>query len=277
MQVRMFGQRLALIAAMFVPLTACQTLGARPISDAHDLYQLGDYASAALRYESVIADDPDLAVAYFYLGNSYDNLYQPDRRGEPDNDRWLELAIDNYRSAVDRETDAERRTRAMQYLAVAYGPGKADDPEAARPLLEQLVQRDRSNAYNHTALGTLYHRAGEFEKGIAAFREVTALEPDNPVGFYTIATYYWEKAFRGTRLSDEQRLETVVLGIIEVDKALSLGTDYVEALVYKNILLRMQANQTGDPERQARLIAEADRLRDRARVLLRSRRAASAR
>ena len=68
-----------------------------------------------------------------------------------------------------------------------------------------------------------------------------------------------------------------MLGITEVDKALALDTDYVEALVYKNILMRMQANQTGDPDQQGRLIAEADRLRDRAQVLLRSRRAASSR
>ena len=43
--------------------------------------------------------------------------------------------------------------------------------------------------------------------------------------FYTIATYHWEKAFRDTRLGDEQRLESVMLGIIEVNKALALKTD----------------------------------------------------
>ena len=62
--------------------------------------------------------------------------------------------------------------------------------------MEQLVQRDRSKAYNHRALGKLYHRVGKFENAIAAFREVAALEPDNLEGFYTIATSHWEKAFR---------------------------------------------------------------------------------
>ena len=218
--------------------------------------------------EDVVAGDAELAVAYFYLGNSYDNLYQADLRGEPDNDRWLELAIDNYRNAVDQETDRALQTQAMQYLAVAYGPDKGDDPASAELLLEQLIQRDRSNAYNHRALGRLYHRAREFENAIAAFREVTALEPDNAEGFYTLATYYWEKAFRDTSLSDEQRLETVMLGITEVNKALALKTDYMQALVYKHILMRMQANHTEDREQQARLIAEADRLRDQAQALV---------
>ena len=30
--------------------------------------------------------DPDLNQAYFYLGNWYDNLFKPSRRGEPEND-----------------------------------------------------------------------------------------------------------------------------------------------------------------------------------------------
>ena len=53
-------------------------------------------------------------------------------------------------------------------------------PASVEPLLEQLVQRGRSNADNHRALGKLYHRVGKCENAIAAFREVTALEPDNP-------------------------------------------------------------------------------------------------
>ena len=143
----------------------------------------------------------------------------------------------------------------MQYLAVAYGPDKGDDPASAELLLEQLIQRDRSNAYNHRALGRLYHRAREFENAIAAFREVTALEPDNAEGFYTLATYYWEKAFRDTSLSDEQRLETVMLGITEVNKALALKTDYMQALVYKHI----PDADAGEPHGGQRTAGPADR------------------
>ena len=41
----------------------------------------------------------------------------------------------------------------------------------------------------------------------------------------------------------------------------------MEALVYKNILLRMEANMETDLDRQNTLIAQADRLRDRAEEL----------
>ena len=64
-------------------------------------------------------------------------------------------------------------------------------------------------------------------------------------------------------LTDEEEEEYVMLGLTEVDKALDLNTDYIEALTYKNILMRMQANLTEDLDLQEQLIAEADLLESR--------------
>ena len=47
------------------------------------------------------------------------------------------------------------------------------------------------------------------------------------------------------------------------DKALSLNPDYMEAMTYKNILLRLKANITKDQAEQKRLIEEADKLRNK--------------
>ena len=53
-------------------------------------------------------------------------------------------------------------------------------------------------------------------------------------------------------------------GIEQVDKALQLKPDYMEAMTYKNLLLRLQANLEKDPAKQQSLIKEADKLRDQA-------------
>ena len=50
-----------------------------------------------------------------------------------------------------------------------------------------------------------------------------------------------------------------------------MNTDYIEALTYKNILLRMQANLTDDLDAREELIDEADVLRDRAEELIKLR------
>ena len=271
------------------------------IQEAHTQYQRQDYEGAVELYEQVIANDPNMVDAYFYLANSYDNLYRAALRGEPDNDQLLEQAIDNYIASVDIQTNPDMRTLSMQYLVAAYGPDKANDPTSSEPVLQLMIQDDPSNPDNYFALAKLYEDSGlyneaeqvflqvvdlraddpivyqqlagfyqrseEFDKTITALRDRAALEPDNPEAFYIIATSYWEKAFRDFRLTDEEEEEYVMQGLVEVDKALELNPDYIEALTYKNILMRMQANLTDDIDLREQLIADADGLRDRAEEL----------
>ena len=42
------------------------------------------------------------AIAYFFLGNSYDNLYKPAKKGDPENDAYLPKAVENYKLAIDK-------------------------------------------------------------------------------------------------------------------------------------------------------------------------------
>ena len=305
MQMRSFGARLALVTTLVLPLVSCQFVdqlqAIKVFKDANTFYQRADYEAAAAMYEEVIANDPTMMDAYFYLANSYDNLFRPALRGEPDNDLLLEKAIDNYIASVDIQTNEAMRTLSMQYLVAAFGPDKANDPAKQEPVVQQLITTDPTNPDNYFRLAKLYEDSGlyaeaeqvflqvrdlraddptvylqmagfydrndEFDKTIEALRQRAVIEPDNPEAFYTISTFYWEKAFRDFRLTEEQELEHVMLGLTEADKALELNADYVEALTYKNILIRMQANLTEDLDLQEQLIAEADVLRDRAQAL----------
>ena len=68
-------------------------------------------------------------------------------------------------------------------------------------------------------------------------------------------------------LSSEQKLRYLDSGIAASDWPLSTRPDYSEALVYKNILLRMKANLETDPAAKRAMLAEADALRNRAMEL----------
>ncbi len=94
-----------------------------------------------------------------------------------------------------------------------------------------------------------------------------AVDPQNPEAHYTIAAYYWEKAYRDQRLSEGEKRTYIEQGLAAADRALALRPEYVEALTYKNLLLRAQALLETDPEAQKALIAEADKLRDQAIAL----------
>ena len=49
-------------------------------------------------------------------------------------------------------------------------------------------------------------------------------------------------------------MQYVLSGIEAVDKAIAIKRDYMEAIAYKNLLLRLQANLEKDPARQQALL-----------------------
>ena len=59
-------------------------------------------------------------------------------------------------------------------------------------------------------------------------------------------------------------MKFVQMGIDAIDKAISLNANYMEALVYKNLLLRVQATIEKNPARQQALLKEAEQLSNRA-------------
>ncbi len=270
--------------------------------EGNSLYQAQDWVMAAEKYEEVVAanpTDPQLLTAFFFLGNSYDNQYAPGRVDDPANDALLTKAIDNYKTAAEVLTDnPEMRTLSLQYLVAAYGSDKLNEPGLAEPLLQEMIQADPDMAPNYfilsrlyedlgeyenaeaalirarearpgdssvyTTLAAYYDRQGDFDNLIQALEARTAQEPNNPEAFYTIATYYFNKASRDFSLSDAEKTTYADAGVVAVDKAIALNENYMEALVFKNLLLRQQANLEPNVARQNTLLAEADELRDRA-------------
>jgi hypothetical protein len=61
-----------------------------------------------------------------------------------------------------------------------------------------------------------------------------------------------------------EKIKHVQSGLTAIDKAISLNNQYMEALVYKNLLLRVQANLERNPARQQALLREAEQLSNRA-------------
>lgn len=98
--------------------------------------------------------------------------------------------------------------------------------------------------------------------------EAAAANPTSAAAQHRLGVFYWDKT-RAADVTPEEKLAYVLKGIASEDRALGINPDYVEAIVYKNILLRMQANLSTDPIEQKRLIDEADALRMRALSLQR--------
>jgi len=270
---------------------------------ANQAYQAQDYERSSKLYEETIANDPNNAIVYFYLGNSYDNMYKPGEKGKPANDALMTKAVENYQLAVEKldandPVQGKIKALALQFLMAAYGSDKLDDPVKAEPVVIRLIQLDPGEPANYFQLAKLYEDAGEteaaekvyvaaknakptdvntyiqlagfynrqgnFSKAIEAFEQRADREPNNPEGFYTVATRYWDEAYRGVGVKDTDKKTYVQKGLTAIDHAIQLKPDYPEALVDKGLLLRSQALLEKEPAKQQALIKQAETLRDQA-------------
>lgn len=300
------------LATVVIAAGACgkvATLKARKaFKEANTAYGAGDYKKAAERYEETIAlagspPPPELTAAYFFLANSYDNLYKPARKGEAENDAYLTKAVENYKKSAEVEQKVPLiKQRALEYLVAAYSqPDKLNDPSQAEPLVKKMIELDPKDPANYGVLAKIYedagnyeqaeatlmqsrdqrpddptvyktlagfyNRQGEFDKTIEAMTQAAAKEPQNPESHYTIASYYWDKAYRDFKLKDAEKKEMVLKGLDAVNRALQIKDDYLEAVVYKGLLLRLQANLEKEPAKQQQLIKEAEVLQSKAKEL----------
>jgi tetratricopeptide (TPR) repeat protein len=269
--------------------------------DANEKYKGSDWKEAASKYEYVLQQDPSRTEVYFFLANSYDNAYKPSRAGEAENDALMQKAIENYHKAAELDKNPEMKKLAMQYLAAAYGPEKLNDPTKAEPIVQDMIKLAPNDPGNYFALAKIYedagryeeaeqallkardvapadatvyvqlsvfyNRQGEFEKTMEALHKAADIKPDDPQGHQLVATYYWEKAQKDPTLTPAQKKDYIMKGIEATDRALKLNPDYIEALTYKNILLRMQGNLETDMAKRTALYKQADDLRNRAMEL----------
>src|SRR5687768_3773746 len=308
---------LALFIGLSVALAGCgymnQVRAMKAFKDGNKAYGASDWRVAVANYEEaaeLTASDPACEwcpAIYFYLGNSYDNMYRPARKGEPANDALMQKAVDNYKLASEKLTEEStpRRSLALEFLVAAYGPDKLADPTQAEPVVKRMIDLAPNEPTNYFQLAKIYedsgeyqlaeetylkgrdarpndptvymtvagyyNRQGNFEKLVENLKKRIELEPQNPEAHYTLATYHWDKASRDFRLSDKEKMQLVLDGLTAVNKALEIKPDYIEAMTYKGLLLRTQALVEKDPKKQQELIREGTQLGDKANEMRKAR------
>ncbi|HUR34360.1 MAG TPA: tetratricopeptide repeat protein [Vicinamibacterales bacterium] len=279
----------------------------RSFKAANAAYQAQDYKKAAGLYEETLKEDPNLAMAYFFLGNSLDNMYRPSKKGDPQNEALLTRAVENYTLCAEKlggsanEDERKLGKLSLEYLVAAYGADKLNDPAKAEPVLIKMIEMEPTEPSNYAVLAKIYedaglyddaekvlnmsktakpkdasvylqlagfyNRQGRFDKTIESLNQRAEIEPNNPEAFQTIAGYYWDETRADTGLTEAQKKEYISKGLEAVDKAISLKSDYVEAITFRGLLLRLQANVEKDPAKQQQLLKEATSLSDRANEL----------
>jgi len=317
MNMRSSAAYLALFIGLSVTLAGCgymnQVRAMKAFKDGNKAYAASDWKAAVAKYEEatqLTAADTTCEwcpAIYFYLANSYDNLYRPARKGEKANDELMEKAVANYKLASEKltENSQPKRSLALEFLVAAYGPDKLADPTQAEPVVLRMIELAPNEPTNYFQLAKIYedsgeyqlaeetylkgrdakpndpavyltvagyyNRQGDFDRLIENIRKNIELEPNNPEAHYRLATYSWDKASRDFRLSDKEKMTIIEDGLKSVNKALEIKPDYVEAMTYKGLLLRTQALVEKDPKKQQELIKEGTALSEKANAMRKAR------
>jgi tetratricopeptide (TPR) repeat protein len=196
---------------------------------------------------------------------------------------------------VKTADDTKYMQYSYEYLIAAYGPEKLNDFSKAEPIAKKLIEIKPNEPINYQALGGMYRDQGRYDEAEAMYKKAaevkpddpqvytalanyyntqgnfdatmaalearTKYEPNNPEAYHYMATFFQDKIAKDFRLSKSEQRAYALRGIAAEDKAIALNPNYAEAMIYKNILLRQQANAEKDPALQKALIAQADDLR----------------
>jgi tetratricopeptide (TPR) repeat protein len=106
-----------------------------------------------------------------------------------------------------------------------------------------------------------------FEEAVDTYKKCATLAPNDPQGYYLVAQFYWDKAFRDPLINDKQKDAYADAGLESVDKALQLRPDYMEAITYKGLLYRVKAQVTTNPRLRMQYLDQAQTLQKQAMEL----------
>ena len=145
MRIRSAGAYLALVAGMSVALAGCgqlnQVRAMKAFKDGNKLYASNDFRGAAAKYEEAVAADPagelnscgtSPGCVYFYLANSYDNLYRPARKGEPNNDALLTKAVEQLQAGFREDQRPDDEDPVARVSRGGLRPRQVERPDDGR-------------------------------------------------------------------------------------------------------------------------------------------------
>jgi predicted Zn-dependent protease len=169
-----------------------------------------------------------------------------------------------WREFIGTQPDDPMGHLALAHLQDARGAIEAE--EATLVAARQAAPRSREIV---ETLARLYRRTGRIDDAIASVQAFADFDASDPSRQWLVAAWYRDLEHMPELAS--RSAEFVAAGLKAIEAALSLQPDYLEALTFKDALLRLAAErQAGAAERQATL-AEADRIRLRILELQRQR------
>jgi tetratricopeptide (TPR) repeat protein len=177
---------------------------------------LTNYEKALSYAEQLVKDNPDDTKNLYAMANLYEKF-----------GRVAEAEQTYLRVTQQNPNDA----KACGALAAFYNKPLWDDAGNV------FVENQTKGA-----------RRAKFDAAIGTLERCATLDASDPSGWYKLAMFYWDKAYRDPLVGDKDKDAFADKGIATVDKALQMKPDYWEAIIAKGLLYRVKAQVAPSPK-----------------------------
>lgn len=205
---------------------------------------LTDYEKALSYAEMLVKDNPDDTKNLYAMANLYEKF-----------GRVTEAEQTYVRVADQNPSDA----KACGALAAFYNKPLWDDAGAV------FVENESKGA-----------RRAKFDSAITTLERCAGLDPSDPSGYYKLAMFFWDKAYRDPMIGDNEKNQYADKGIAAVDTALGMKPGYWEAIITKGLLYRVKAQVSRRPAERKQYLDHAVLLQKQAMDLRQETQAAAA-
>ncbi len=234
--------------ALIVAGTGCKQLQSRDnLNKGVQAFKNAQYPQAVEFFKTAVELDPTFVTARLYLATAYMQQYIPGA-DSPENRQMWDAAHDNFIKVLDQEP--------KNALAIAY-------------------------------LASLYLNEHKWDDARQWFLKQTAVEPNNPVPYYSLAFIDWSQWYpeygkarlelgmkqddpgpfkdKKVRAELKDKYGAVIQdGIDNLDKALKLDPEYDDAMTYQNLLYRERADLAESKDEYTAQVKTADAWMDKA-------------
>ena len=180
----------------------------------------------------------------------------------------------NYDEALKyaEQLVAENPNDPKNLFAMANLFEKFEKVDKAEETYKKVVEVNPNDAKACGALAGFYNKPlwdgrSKFDQAIETLQRCATIDSNDPQGFYKVAVFFWDKAYRDPLINDQQKDEYADKGLEAVDKALAIKPDYVDGLVYKGLLLRVKAQVSKNERLRTQYLDQAQTLAKQAKEL----------
>lgn len=255
------------VALTTLPLSGCNKVKARAeMKKGNRYYKDEAYKDALAQFQKSLALDPKLIPAWRSVGLTAMAMYRPGNES-PENVKNAEIALDAFKRYLAANPDD---SKTEEYMVTTWiNLGRFDD---AIKYLKQQRTAHPENAKLSTAVVTVMIKAGRFQDALDFANSFT--RNDAPM-YYLIGTNAWSKSYNDPTTAYDERVKVVDIGIQAIQRAVDIKSDYMEAMVYFNLLYREKAKLDLDPKKKDYWTSLADEWRTKAMALRERQKAAS--